>query len=116
MSATGKHVLGWAVCILALSGCAANEFCARQLQSADPLERARGCKRAGGSGDPALVPLLVDRLEDRDQGVRFYAAQALRELTGKDFHYRESDPPQARAEAVRRWREYANSSAGSGRQ
>lgn len=101
----------------ALSGCSPAPSFQAQMQSEDPNTRAIACRKAGSSGDMSVAPLLVDRLEDRDGCVRLYADQALRELTGQNFEYRESDPPDLRAAAIKRWRDYVNSrvKSGSGR-
>jgi hypothetical protein len=102
------------VCLAAVSfvmaaaaGCTPAASYQKLLQSATPLDRVHGCAQAADSGDKAAVGLLVDRLEDSDEAVRFAAHQSLRKLTDKDFGYRESDPPANRAAAVARWRQYA---------
>jgi hypothetical protein len=94
-----------------LAGCTPAATYQRMLQSPDSLERAKGCRMAGESGDRSAVPLLVDRLEDRDRAVRMVADIALRQITYKDFGYRESDPKNLRDQAVARWRQYANTAA-----
>jgi hypothetical protein len=60
--------------------------------------------------DPAVVVALVDRLEDEDQGVRFFAISALDRLTGRRFGYRAHDPARARETAVERWRRHLRAS------
>ncbi len=118
MDRGNRHVLRWLaglalLCSAAgLAGCPPPKDYRSMMQSADPVERAKGCKLAGDSGQKAAVPLLVDRLEDRDRAVRFYASWSLRMVTGKDFGWRESDPPERRAQAVAAWRQYARSVGG----
>ena len=103
---------------LLLAGCPGSSGpagCRAMMQSENPHVRAKGCKLAGQSADTRNVVLLVDRLEDRDAAVRLMAGRALMELTGENFGYRAHDPPEVRAEAVARWRAYANGSPDGGR-
>jgi hypothetical protein len=102
------------IVLLGLPGCSPAPSFKVQMQSEDPNIRAPACKKAGSSGDMSVAPLLVDRLEDNDKAVRFCAYQALRELTGQNFEYRDTDPPDLRAAAVKRWRDYVNSQAKNG--
>ena len=83
------------------------------LASADPLERIQAIVAAGETRDASAVPLLVDRLEDEDQAVRFYAIQALTRITGQDMGYRYYRPFWERARAVRRWRGFLEHRAAS---
>ncbi|UCG15493.1 MAG: HEAT repeat domain-containing protein [Phycisphaerales bacterium] len=101
---------------LGVVGCAGNRRAAvRQLESPDPSERILaiielaerdddGVSGGGPVGRGSVVPLLVDRLEDEDEGVRFFAIVALEKLTGTRRGYRYSDPDHLRREAVQRWR------------
>lgn len=84
------------------------------LASADPIERIEATIAAGEAGDASAVPLLVDRLEDEDDAVRFYAIQALTRITGQDMGYRYYEPSWERARAVRRWRAFLEHRAASG--
>lgn len=66
------------------------------------------------------MPLLVDRLEDEDEAVRFFAIIALDKITGERLGYDYAQPAAERAKAVERWREYVQrgqhaSSAASGK-
>ena len=74
------------------------------IQSADPGNRILAIRQAGERKDEASVPLLVDRLEDEDDGVRFYAILALERITGQRFGYDYAKPSWERASAVERWR------------
>ncbi|MCG3181667.1 MAG: hypothetical protein BIFFINMI_04065 [Phycisphaerae bacterium] len=96
----------WLAC-LALIGCVQPETYRAMIQSEDALKRAKGCRIAGEYRDKKCIPLLVDRLEDRDRAVRQMARSALREVTGRDIGYSETDPPGVQAEAIRKWRDYA---------
>jgi hypothetical protein len=59
--------------------------------------------------DQPVIPLLVDRLDDEDEGVRFYAILALEKLTGTRLGYEYRAPAPERRMAVRRWREHVRS-------
>ena len=76
------------------------------LNSIDPNERARAAVRAGRQRDHRAVPLLVDRLDDEDVGVRFYALLALKQITGTTLGYHYRAPTVERQRAIQRWREY----------
>ncbi|MFQ6048064.1 MAG: HEAT repeat domain-containing protein [Phycisphaerae bacterium] len=106
-------LLAW----LSLVGAGACRFGAAQpgrISSPDPLERAKAIVRAGKSRDVSAIPLLVDRLEDENEAVRFYAIQALVRITGRDFGYRYYSPAAERRRAIRRWRDFVDR-RGSGR-
>ncbi|MFC1936397.1 Npt1/Npt2 family nucleotide transporter [Chloroflexota bacterium] len=49
------------------------------------IVRLAACQAAGKIKDPILRPYLVDRLEDRDEGVRFNAAAALKTQSEHTF-------------------------------
>ncbi|MCP4247263.1 MAG: hypothetical protein GY778_09470 [bacterium] len=81
-----------------------------RFESSDPADRIRAIRQfadepAGTSRSTATVA-LVDRLDDEDAAVRFYALAALARLTGRRFGYRPFDPPEIRRIAVDRWRVY----------
>ena len=100
-------VVAGGVVAAALAGCTPPASYQKLLQSSAPLDRVHGCQQAADSGDRPAIGLLVDRLDDADEAVRFAAHQALRKLTNKDFGFRESDTPANRAAAVARWRQFA---------
>lgn len=77
------------------------------LQSPDPAARIRAIVEVANEGKTSAVPALVDRLEDEDEGVRFYAIEALKRLTGEDMGYRYYESAYERRPAVERWRRYA---------
>lgn len=98
--------------VAAMAGCQLGR--ARQgvsLSSPDPNDRAKAVIIVGQSGDASAVALLVDRLEDEDEAVRFYAIQALVKITGTDRGYRYYKPFWQRARAVRRWRSFLEARA-----
>lgn len=87
-----------------MAGCQA----APRITSDDPVQRAQAVKRAALGDDVACVPLLVERLEDDDPAVRFYAVLALRRLAGDDFGFDYAIDPTRQQPAVQRWRDYAS--------
>lgn len=76
------------------------------LTSPDPSARIRAIRQVAEKPTPSSVPLLVNRLEDEDEGVRFYAIGALVRMTGTDMGYTYYAPEAERLEAVKRWRRY----------
>ncbi|KKL50306.1 hypothetical protein LCGC14_2306820 [marine sediment metagenome] len=82
---------------------------AAALQSGAPAQRSDGCIRAGEARDEQVVPLLVERLEDRWPEVRMFAIGALKRITGQTHGYRHFASYADRAEAVGRWRQWLKS-------
>jgi HEAT repeat protein len=111
-----KIITGCVVFFLALltaisvSGCRSGMMAIQadrsEIQSADPAIRVRAIIHATRAKDMGAVPLIVDRLEDDDEAVRFVAIKSLKELTENDLGYCEGDPPYVRAQAVDRWRKW----------
>lgn len=100
---------------LAGLGCApAGQSYRAGIQSERPTDRIRAIYKAGESRDSLAVPLLVDRLEDEDEGVRLYAFLALEKITGKRFDYDYAAPLPERARAVDRWRTYVRERVAAG--
>jgi len=98
----------WPILVL-LAGCAQQPKSANSLaglEDRDPAVRFQAIKWAGENGVTAAVPLLVDRLLDQDQAVRFYAAKSLERITGETFGYDYKARPHRRAAAVARWRQF----------
>ncbi len=89
-----------------LPGCGGPADLAERLQSELASERARACIEAGQRRDTTVIPLLVERLEDDDADVRFFAILALKKITHKDMGYHYYDNYQKRTRAVRRWRNW----------
>ncbi len=81
------------------------------MNSPDPGQRIHAIVEAGEQGRQEAVPLLVDRLEDEDIAVRFFAIQSLEKITGETKGYRYYDPPGLQARAVRRWRSWVEARA-----
>lgn len=80
------------------SGCSDQTPYPASLNSIRPDERARAAVQAAETRDRDVLGILVDRLEDPDEGVRFYAILALEKLTGTRLGY------DYRAGAIQRWR------------
>lgn len=103
-----KSYAGWSGLIVIAwlaSGCGPVRPAARlDMQSREVGGRIAAIKAAAEAEDRAKVPQLVDRLDDEDPAVRFAAILALERITGERLGYRYGDPPEARAEAVARWR------------
>jgi HEAT repeat protein len=81
------------------------------IQSADAGQRILAIKAAGDRRDLSAVPLLIDRLDDEDEGVRFYAILALERITGDRLGYDYRAGPERQARAVERWRRYVRDGA-----
>ncbi len=89
-----------------VSGCASTGYRAK-IQAPYSYDRILAIREAGDRKDTVAIPLLVDRLEDEDSAVRFYAILALERITGERLGYRYADSAVDRQQAVERWREYA---------
>lgn len=98
----------WGSVILLLSGpaCTSVGPYRAAISSDDVNERILGIVAAGEARDRGAVPLLVDRLEDEDDAVRFYAILALERITGKRFGYDYAKQSGERAASVVEWRSY----------
>ncbi len=106
------------ICVLFLAagmlGCQASTpvagTLAERLQSEDPAVRIQAAVEAGNARDKNVLPLLVDRLSDTDQDVRFFAGMALEKIVGAEvaqaIGWRFYDPPERRDQAIQRWRQW----------
>jgi hypothetical protein len=79
-------------------GCGLTPHSFRKLQPSPATARA--------GGTPAVVPVLVARLEDEDPVVRMAAHDELRRRTGQDLGFVAWASPEERAAAVGRWRSW----------
>jgi hypothetical protein len=85
----------------------------RILAIVESTEQAQAAPvEPGAEHRQPLIPLLVDRLDDEDEGVRFYAILALEKLTGTRLGYDYAATAPERRMAVRRWREHVRSQDG----
>lgn len=98
---------GLLVCGLLGSGCGRARQTRADIQSEDAGNRILAIHASGEAGDHKSVPLLVDRLEDEDEGVRFFAILALERITGERLGYDYANPIDKRRKAIERWRSYA---------
>ncbi len=87
------------------SGCGPRSYRA-DIQSESVHERILGVRAAAEAKDAESVPLLVDRLEDEDDAVRFFSILALEKITGQRFGYNYASTAQQRAKAVEKWRAF----------
>jgi len=87
------------------AGCSSSGARRQQLVSPYPLDRVRAAVQLAEAGDAQAVDLLIELLDDRDQGVRMYAILALERLCGRTYEYRYYDPEPLRAAAIARWHE-----------
>lgn len=79
-----------------------------------PEDRIWAIKRAAATQDRAAVASLVERLEDEDEAVRFYAILALEKLTGTRLGYDYHETESKRRRAVERWRRHVVEMAPAG--
>ena len=92
--------------MLFINGCAATVY-RSNIQAPYSHDRILAIREAGERRDRQAVPLLVDRLEDEDSAVRFYAILALERITGERLGYQYEDSSAERQVAVERWRKFA---------
>jgi hypothetical protein len=74
------------------------------FDSANPAAKMYAIEYAARTGDQTAVPHIVEQLDSDDPGVRSLAISALIRITGESHGYRDYDPPEARREAIERWR------------
>ncbi|MFO0972854.1 MAG: HEAT repeat domain-containing protein [Phycisphaerae bacterium] len=98
------------VCLLlALAAGCGSQAQRAGIQSLEPGERIRAIRSAGEARDAAAVPLLIDRLDDEDEAVRFFAILALERITGTRMGYDYRMWGAARVAAIERWRDALHS-------
>ncbi|MBX3395644.1 MAG: HEAT repeat domain-containing protein [Phycisphaerae bacterium] len=91
---------------MVFAGCASPRHFHANIQSESAGDRILAIRAAGEAKDLAAVPLIVDRLEDEDDGVRFFAILALERITGTRLGYDYAADFEQRTRSVERWREY----------
>lgn len=77
-------------------------------RAADPQSRIPALVGSARASDPDSLDQLIYALGDDDAAVRLFAIQSLKDRTGQDLGYRYYDPPEQRAQAQRRWRQWLN--------
>jgi len=106
VKASRATILAAAVLLLA-GGCGVpGEDLYAAFQDEDPSVRVSAIARAGQMKDPGSIPYLVDRLTDSEKDVQFFAALALRRITGRRMGWNYYDPPAKRTAAVQKWRQW----------
>src|SRR5262249_8355548 len=85
------------------TGCGIAPRSFRGLTHPAPIERARAVGRGDELPDGAVVPALIQRLDDPDPVVRLSAHEELRRRTRQDFGFVAWATPAERAR-VARWR------------
>lgn len=98
-------VLGSFASVLLLVGCrSAPKSIDEALRSDDAVDRVRAVRGIAEAEDRSRLPDLVERLQDDDEVVRFYAIVALERMTGTRRGYSYAASPGQRAPAVAEWR------------
>ena len=99
--------LGWLLISLP-GGCAQPQPAPVLSDLESPIldTKVRAIKWAGDNRLESAVPLLVDRLQEQDTSVRFFAICALKKITGTDLDYDYKANAQQRAEAIQKWRAF----------
>jgi len=97
---------GWVTIALAASGtgCGIAPKNFRKVSDPAPIVRARSVGLGDKLPKGRVVPVLIDRLEDRDPVVRLAAYEELRKDTGRSFGFIPWGGDADRAAAVARWR------------
>ena len=103
---TGRW-LYWPIIIIIVIGCDCPKKIGglADLENPDPTIRIRAIKWAGKYQVHDAVPLLVDRLQEQDRSVRFFAILALKRITGDDLGFDYKADASCRARAVEKWRQ-----------
>lgn len=105
-----RFFVGWMAGLAAVAlGC--NGGSRNDFQNTDAGIRIAAIRQAAAQNDMRCVPLLVDRLEDEDEAVRFYAILALERLTGDRKGYLYYRRPESQTQAIERWRQYVRERA-----
>jgi HEAT repeat protein len=87
------------------------EEAARYLNSSVRMARIMAILIIKEVGNKEIAVKIVDSLDSREPSVRYHASIALREIFGQDFGFSHKAIKADRQTAVKKWREYFNSSA-----
>lgn len=113
--ASGRRLCACGLLALLLAGCGPPRTrYPDSLCSERPDERIIAIRHAADINDRSALGLLVDRLEDDDEAVRFYAIYALEKMTNTRMGYRYQASEVERARAVSRWRRFLQTEFGGG--
>jgi hypothetical protein len=99
----GRGGMVLAVCLI-VGACSPRED--RSIGAVDPLNSIPAIQDAARTKDRHAIPALVRQLDSDDPALRFYAIQALRDLTGQIFGYHYFDSAEERRPAVHAWQEW----------
>jgi hypothetical protein len=97
---------GWMASPLAILGigCGIAPKTFKKVTDPAPIVRARSVSLGSQLPQNRVVPVLIDRLEDRDPVVRLAAYEELKKGTGRSFGFIPWGGDADRASAVSRWR------------
>jgi hypothetical protein len=101
--AVAAWLLGGAA--VALVGCQAPPV-EPDIHSRDSVRRIPAMVEAAHSQRDDDLAALIRSLDDRDPAVRFFAARALRAITGESFGYVYHRDPEDQTEAINHWRQW----------
>jgi hypothetical protein len=82
------------------------------IEHEDPGIKIPAIKKAVREKDKSAVPKIVEQLDSDDPAVRFYAIQALEDLTGETFEYQYYHDEGQRKPAIEKWKNWV---AGQGK-
>src|SRR6476620_9713721 len=99
------------LCTSACGGCFKPEK--PSLTSEDPSLKIPAILIVAEQHDENAVRQLVVDLDSDDPAVRFYAINALREITGKSFDYRYYHDEIRRRPALKRWQQWLDEREGT---
>lgn len=88
---------------------------AEDLVDPSPTRRLEAVSETARIRDRSQVPLLIECLDDEDEGVRLLAGATLTDLTGRDTGYVAFAPPVERRRQVEDWRRWWASPEGQAR-
>jgi hypothetical protein len=96
----------WLAAFIALAGpgCSIAPKTFKKVNDPSAIVRARSVSLGSKLPTQAVVPALIDRLEDKDPVVRLAAYEELKRGTGRSFGYVPWGADSERAGAVSRWR------------
>lgn len=78
----------------------------QHIGAVDPTSNIPAIQEAAREKDYKAIPQLVRQLDNDDPAVRFYAIEALQQLTGQTLGYQFYDDAAERRPAVRRWQQW----------
>jgi hypothetical protein len=105
---------GWLILVLAWGlGCSIAPKNFRNVADPAPLVRARAVGLGRGLPGGVTIPVLIDRLNDKDQVVQLSANEELKRRTGQDFGFVPWADKAEQGRAVARWKAWYSASQGT---